>query len=55
MSFGHTSTIITRGLGSPSRKKRLLKEAGVEVAETFSEIPVLVERALTEGNKRISQ
>ncbi|MBI4488350.1 MAG: CoA-binding protein [Deltaproteobacteria bacterium] len=50
MSFGHTSSIIARGLGSPSQKKRLLKEAGVEVAETFSEIPVLVERALTEGN-----
>jgi len=46
MSFGHTSSIIARGLGSPAQKKRLLKEAGVTVAENFSEIPLLVERAL---------
>ncbi len=46
MSFGHTSSIIARGLGSPSRKKRLLKEAGVKVAETLSEASVLVESSL---------
>lgn len=46
MSFGHTSSIIERGLGSPSRKKQLLRQAGVRVAETFSEIPKLVEEAL---------
>jgi succinyl-CoA synthetase alpha subunit len=45
MSFGHTSSIIARGLGSPSRKKRLLREAGVMVAETLSEIATLVENA----------
>lgn len=46
VSLGHTSSIIERGLGSPSQKKRHLREAGVKVAETFSEIPVLVEEAL---------
>jgi succinyl-CoA synthetase alpha subunit len=46
MSFGHTSTIIARGLGSPSRKKRLLREAGALVAERFTEIPALVAQAL---------
>jgi len=46
MSFGHTSSIIERGLGSPVRKKRLFKEAGVKVAETLSEIPMLVEVGL---------
>jgi succinyl-CoA synthetase alpha subunit len=29
MSFGHTSSIISRGFGSPSRKRQLLREAGV--------------------------
>ena len=49
MSFGHTSSIIERGLGSPTRKKKLLREAGVRVAETFSEIPMLVEAALAKS------
>jgi succinyl-CoA synthetase alpha subunit len=43
MSFGHTSSIIARGLGSPSRKKRVLKEVGVKIAESFSEVADLVE------------
>ncbi len=46
MSFGHTSTIVGRGLGSPIRKKRLLREAGVKIAETLSEIPTIMEEAL---------
>ena len=46
MSFGHTSSIITRGLGSPSRKKMLLREAGVHVAETLAEVALMVERLL---------
>ncbi len=46
MSFGHTSTIIARGVGSPARKKRLLRDAGALVADTFAELPVLVEQAL---------
>ncbi len=46
MSFGHTSTIVGRGLGSSIRKKRLLREAGVRIAETLSEIPTIMEEAL---------
>ena len=46
MSFGHTSSIIGRGLGSPSQKKRLLREAGVMVAETFSQVAALAPKAL---------
>jgi succinyl-CoA synthetase alpha subunit len=46
MSFGHTSSIIERGLGSPAQKKRLLREVGVQVAATLSEVGVFVESAL---------
>ena len=46
MSFGHTGSIITRGLGSPTRKKQLLREAGALVPEHFDEIPDLVAQAL---------
>ncbi|MBI4528406.1 MAG: CoA-binding protein [Deltaproteobacteria bacterium] len=46
MSFGHTSSIIERGLGSPTRKKQLFREAGVKVAESLAEIPDLVEKAI---------
>lgn len=46
MSFGHTSSIIARGLGSPTRKKQLLREAGALVAGCFTEIPDLVASAL---------
>jgi succinyl-CoA synthetase alpha subunit len=49
MSFGHTSSILQRGLGSPGRKKMLLREAGVQVAESLSEIPRLVENALNKS------
>ncbi|MEE9250860.1 MAG: CoA-binding protein, partial [Alphaproteobacteria bacterium] len=52
MSFGHTSAIIERGLGAPSRKKQLLREAGVMVAESLAEIPALVEEALAKGRSR---
>jgi succinyl-CoA synthetase alpha subunit len=46
MSFGHTSSIIERRLGSPTRKKVLLREAGALVAESFAELSDLVARAL---------
>ncbi|MFQ5683524.1 MAG: CoA-binding protein [Candidatus Binatia bacterium] len=46
MSLGHTSSIIERGLGSPTRKKRQLREVGVEIAETLTDIPLLVEKAI---------
>ncbi|HEU4345630.1 MAG TPA: CoA-binding protein [Candidatus Binatia bacterium] len=46
MSFGHTSSIIARGVGSTGRKKQLLREAGAHVADTFSALPGIVENAL---------
>lgn len=46
MSFGHTSSIIARGLGSSTRKKKLLREAGALVAATLDEVGTLVEKAL---------
>ncbi|MEE9196256.1 MAG: succinate--CoA ligase subunit alpha, partial [Alphaproteobacteria bacterium] len=48
MSFGHTSTIIERGLGAPSSKKQLLRDAGVLVADSFADITPLVEGALAQ-------
>lgn len=49
MSFGHTSSIIERGLGSPARKKELLREAGARVAEDFAEVAGLVAHALAQA------
>ncbi len=46
MSFGHTSSIIARGLGSPARKKMLFRETGVQVAESLSEIGNFAAQAL---------
>jgi succinyl-CoA synthetase alpha subunit len=46
MSFGHTSSIIERDLGSPARKKQLLREAGALVADSFYDLPELVANAL---------
>jgi len=46
MSFGHTGGLMARGVGSPSRKKQVLREAGALVAERFGDIPDLVARAL---------
>lgn len=53
MSFGHTSSIIERGLGSPTGKKRLLKESGVKIADTISEVAVLMEKALRNDPGRV--
>jgi len=46
MSFGHTSSIIARGLGSPALKKKRFKEAGVQVADSLYEVANLVESAV---------
>ncbi len=48
-SVSHTGALIERGRGAPSRKKKMLREAGVSVAEKFSDIVPLVERALREA------
>lgn len=46
LSFGHTSAMLERGRGSPTGKKRMLREAGVRVADRFADIPDLVRDAL---------
>ncbi|MFQ5894840.1 MAG: CoA-binding protein [Nitrospinota bacterium] len=46
LSLAHTGALIERGLGAPSRKKALLREAGALVTEEFSEIVPLVREAL---------
>jgi len=46
MSFGHTSSIIARGFGSPARKRKLLRQAGIKVADSFSDLARRVEQAL---------
>jgi succinyl-CoA synthetase alpha subunit len=45
--FGHTGALIDGGLGRPSRKKAILREVGVQVAEHLDEIVPLVKAALT--------
>ncbi len=45
-NFGHTGAIIERGIGAPSIKKEKLKESGVYIAESFSEIVPLVQKVL---------
>jgi succinyl-CoA synthetase alpha subunit len=42
MSFGHAGAIISGSRGVPSVKRRLLREAGVAVADRWSDIPDLV-------------
>ena len=36
--FGHAGAIIEGGKGKPSTKERLLREAGVDVVETYDEM-----------------
>ena len=45
-SVSHTGALIERGRGAPSGKKKLLREAGVLVAERFSQVVPLVKQAL---------
>lgn len=42
VQFGHAGAIIEGTRGLPSEKRRILKEAGVLVAESFDEIPELI-------------
>lgn len=46
LSFGHTGSIIEGGVGSPDRKRALLRDAGALVANTLSDMPGLVAAAL---------
>lgn len=46
VQFGHAGAIIEGNRGLPSEKRRILKEAGVLVAENFDDIPSLVKKVL---------
>jgi succinyl-CoA synthetase alpha subunit len=46
MHFGHTGALIEGDLGRPSRKKAVLREAGVRVADHLDDIIPLVQAAL---------
>lgn len=45
-SFGHAGSMIGRDVGSPSVKRRLLREAGVRVARRWADVPALVRLAV---------
>ena len=40
--FGHAGAIIEGGVGRPTKKKKILSNAGVHVAERVSDIPALI-------------
>ena len=44
--FGHAGSIVEGNIGSPAAKIRVLREAGVQVADRLSQIPELVKTAL---------
>lgn len=48
--FGHAGTIVEGDKGSPSGKIRVLREAGVLVADKLSQIPELVQEVLKAGS-----
>jgi len=47
--FGHAGSIVEGKADTAAEKARILREAGIIVADAFSEIPALVKRALGEG------
>ncbi len=49
--FGHAGTIVQGKSDSAAEKIRLLREAGLRVAEALSDIPALVREALAVGRK----
>lgn len=46
MSFGHAGAVIEGQVGAPSAKRALLRDAGVTVAERWSDIPAMVQSAI---------
>ncbi len=44
--FGHAGTIVERGMGTTREKSRLLREAGITVADKLSDVPNFLERCL---------
>jgi succinyl-CoA synthetase alpha subunit len=49
--FGHSGTIVEGSKGSPAGKIRLLREAGVQVADKLSQIPDMVQEILKTGHR----
>jgi succinyl-CoA synthetase alpha subunit len=47
--FGHAGSIVEGKADTAMEKARIMREAGIIVADDFSEIPALVKRALGEG------
>ena len=47
--FGHAGSIVEGKADTAAEKARIMREAGIIVADDFSEIPALVKRALGEG------
>lgn len=45
--FGHAASIVEKGRGSPKTKIAKLKDAGIYVANKFSEIPILVKKVIS--------
>jgi succinyl-CoA synthetase alpha subunit len=46
VQFGHAGAIIEGSRGKPDHKRKVLKEAGVMVAENLDQIPELVQEIL---------
>ncbi len=46
VQFGHAGAIIEGKRGLPSEKRKILREAGVNVAENFDDIPGLLKKVL---------
>lgn len=48
--FGHAGSIVEGKADTAAEKARIMREAGIVVADDFSQIPALVERALRGGS-----
>ena len=46
--FGHAGSIVEGKADTAEEKARVMREAGIVVADDFSQIPALVKRALGE-------
>lgn len=47
VKFGHAAALVEKGMGAPSGKITALRRAGVLIAESLEEIPMLVRDALS--------
>lgn len=53
LAFGHAGAIIEKGIGKAEDKKRILRKAGVSVADYHHEIPDLVKKGLKRWNSKL--